>query len=422
MEDVDRYIQAATRANTRKAYRAAVRDFEVDWGGFLPATADSIARYLVDRATQQSLNTLKQRLAGLAQWHVDQGFPDPTKAPHVRKVLKGIRELHPAQEKRARPLQLEQLATLVQWLESQLSSAPADSPQQLRLLRDRALVLLGFWRGFRSDELCRLQVEHITITPGQGIELYLPRSKGDRAAQGMTYRAPALQHLCPVEACQQWLNVSGLTQGALFRKLDRWGHIAEQGLHINSILPLLRDLFLRAGLSLPDTYSSHSLRRGFATWAYGAGWDVKALMEYVGWKDLKSALRYVEIGNSFELALPAPVIDRETTGLSHAGRSEQTQWQDAVVDLHLNIESYHAKASNRKKARDHIERACLKTHGMRCLNRNEGRYRLAIHCESPVHLDRIVRDLLTEMQQIADSHHCFIEAQCLEPATGRNWD
>ena len=44
-------------------------------------------------------NTLKQRLAVLAQWHIDQGFPDPTKAPLVKKVLKGIRELHPEKEK-----------------------------------------------------------------------------------------------------------------------------------------------------------------------------------------------------------------------------------------------------------------------------------------------------------------------------------
>jgi hypothetical protein len=36
-----------------------------------------------------------------------QGFADPTKAPVVRKVLKGIRALHPAQEKQAEPLQLQ---------------------------------------------------------------------------------------------------------------------------------------------------------------------------------------------------------------------------------------------------------------------------------------------------------------------------
>jgi hypothetical protein len=41
------------------------------------------------------------------------------------------------------------------------------------------------------------------------------------------------------------------------------------------------------------------MRRGFATWASANGWDIKSLMTYVGWKDVKSALRYVEAGGSF---------------------------------------------------------------------------------------------------------------------------
>jgi hypothetical protein len=41
---------------------------------------------------------------------ITQGFPDPTKAPIVRKVFRGIQALHPAQEKRAKPMQMEQLA------------------------------------------------------------------------------------------------------------------------------------------------------------------------------------------------------------------------------------------------------------------------------------------------------------------------
>ena len=419
---IDRYIEAATRANTRKAYRAAVHDFEVEWGGFLPATADSVARYLVDRANQQSLNTLKQRLAGLAQWHMDQGFPDPTKAPHVRKVLKSIRELHPVHEKQARPLQIEQLTSLIQWMETQLVVIPTNSPQYLRLLRDRALVLLGFWRGFRSDELCRVQVEHISIMPGQGIELYLPRSKSDRAALGATYRTPALQQLCPVDACQQWLAASGLTQGPLFRRIDRWGSCSATGLHVNSVIPLLRDLFVHAGVPLPNSYSSHSLRRGFATWAYGAGWDVKALMEYVGCKDLKSAMRYVEVAAPFDRAFPIPVAAQMSIAVSQSGFVDTPQWPYTVVDLYLQIETYHVKHSNRKNAREHIERICLKTHDMRCLNRDQGHYRLVIHHESSAHLDGITRDLFTEMQHIADSHHCFIEAHCVERTTGKRWD
>ncbi|MBP0640065.1 hypothetical protein J8I34_32900 [Cupriavidus sp. AcVe19-6a] len=90
MSKLDQYLRAATRDNTRQSYQSAVRHFEVSWGGFLPATADSIARYLADHAETLSVNTLRQRLAALAQWHLEQGFPDPTKAPVVRKVFRGI--------------------------------------------------------------------------------------------------------------------------------------------------------------------------------------------------------------------------------------------------------------------------------------------------------------------------------------------
>jgi len=68
MDKIDQYLQAATRENTRRSYASAVRHFEVEWGGFLPATADSMARYLVDYAEKLSINTLKQRIAALAQW------------------------------------------------------------------------------------------------------------------------------------------------------------------------------------------------------------------------------------------------------------------------------------------------------------------------------------------------------------------
>ena len=53
------------------------------------------------------------------------------------------------------------------------------------------------------------------------------------------------------------------------------------------------------GLEAADAYSGHSLRRGFANWAASDGWDVKSLMEYVGWRDIKSALRYLDASVSF---------------------------------------------------------------------------------------------------------------------------
>lgn len=64
-------------------------------------------------------------------------------------------------------------------------------------------------------------------------------------------------------------------------------------MHANSVIPLLRQALERAGIPA-EHYTSHSLRRGFATWAHQSGWDLKSLMSYVGWKDMKSAMRYVE--------------------------------------------------------------------------------------------------------------------------------
>lgn len=144
-----------------------------------------------------------------------------------------------------------------------------------------ALLLIGFWRAIRSDELCRLQVEHTQVRPGEGMQLFLPWSKGDRDNQGQTYQAPALALLCPVQAYCDWISVAGITRGPVFRAIDHWGHLREQGLHPHSLIPLLRSLLKGAGLPA-ELYSSHSLRRGFDTWATRSGWDQKALIGHVG--------------------------------------------------------------------------------------------------------------------------------------------
>lgn len=99
--------------------------------------------------------------------------------------------------------------------------------------------------------------------------IFLPRTKTDRNHVGTTHKAPALSRLCPVAAYEAWLGASGLAGGPVFRRIDRWGRMADDGLQASSIVPLLRSLFRDAGLAQAGSYSSHSLRRGFATWANG---------------------------------------------------------------------------------------------------------------------------------------------------------
>ncbi|MDE2598420.1 MAG: site-specific integrase [Rhodocyclaceae bacterium] len=307
MHSLDTYLGLAERRNTQKSYAASIKHFEQEWRGLLPATAESVAQYLVAYAGALAMNTLKLRLAALSHWHQEHGFTDPTKDRLVSQVLKGIRVAHTALEKKAKPVELDQLQQVCDWLDQDVLADPA---ARLPNLRDKAMLLMGFWRGFRADELTRLTIEHIEVEPGIGLKIFLPWSKGDRDNLGREYRCPALSRLCPVTAYEAWLNAAQITQGPVFRKIDRWGNLGATAIQAGSIIPWLRRLFGLAGVAGADQYSSHSLRRGFASWAHASGWDLKELMEYVGWKDVGSAMRYMDtsIGTlqaRFEKGMPS---------------------------------------------------------------------------------------------------------------------
>lgn len=294
----DDYRRIGERKNTQKAYDSAIRHFQEEGKGYLPATPESVGRYLAKFAPTLSINTLQLRLAALAEWHRKQGFPDPTKTPHIKEIMRGIRQVHGKPEKRAKPLQFEQIAQVAQWLDTAIAAARTQGQrgEELRHLRDKALLLIGFWRGFRSDELAGLLVEHIEVVPGYKMTCYLPKTKGDRDNKGSSFvtDAVSLRWLCPVEAYLEWQYAAHLTRGPVFRAIDRWGHVGDTALHVDSVPPLLRSILAEAGIDDVGSFSSHSLRRGFATWAAAHGYQVQEIMSHVGWKDVKSALRYVE--------------------------------------------------------------------------------------------------------------------------------
>ncbi|WP_298065689.1 tyrosine-type recombinase/integrase [uncultured Acinetobacter sp.] len=301
MDKIDFYLKASIRENTQKSYANAIQHYEFEWKGLLPATADHIAIYLTDYAGVLSINTLKQRLAALSQWHIEQGFPDPTKAPIVKKVLKGIKAIHPVQEKQARPLQLVQLKQTVDYLDHiiEQSKNSEEHAKQLRYTRNKSLLLLGFWRGFRGDEITRLKIEDIEIHSG-GLSCYLAKTKGDRALNGQYFQILALNQLCPVQAYLDWLMISELTKGSVFRSINRWGKISPNTLHVDSLIPLIRHIFSEAGIESAELYSAHSLRRGFVHWAAENGWDINDLMQYIGWKSMNTAFRYMKGSQTFQ--------------------------------------------------------------------------------------------------------------------------
>ena len=436
MNRVVDYIEAAERDNTRRSYASAIRHFEIEWKGLLPSTADAIARYLADYAPTLAINTLRQRLAALSRWHADQGFADPTKSPLVRQVLKGIRSIHAVPEKRARPLELAVLQQIDQWLDVAIGNAQrsGDRPALLRQTRNRSLMLLGFWRGFRSDELVNLRVENIEVTPGQGMACYLGRTKGDRQLQGRVFKCPALSRLCPVTAFNAWIDLAGLTEGPVFRKIDRWGNVADESLHADSLIPLLRSLFAEAGVESPEDYSSHSLRRGFAGWTRASGWDIKELMEYVGWKDVKSAMRYLDASDSslqarFEQGLTAlapavpqllPLLLTEQIEAPRPPAEGTTPM--AVLRVTLVLARFSKQSRGLARGHRLIEQTCFERFAMQRLNTEGTLYELAVPYLSRDLLDEVIATLLDDMYRIAEDNQCLLETSFHEPATDTYWD
>lgn len=426
--NLERYLDAATRPSTRRTYAGAVRHFEVEAGRPLPATGEQVAQYLADYADTLAVPTLRHRLAALGRWHRELGFNDPTKAPVVRQAFKGIRLLHSRVEKQAHPLQLTELGQVADRLEhaAALALEHADAIARLQHLRNRAIVLLGFWRGFRGDELLRLQVEHLKVTPGKGMSCFLPHSKGDRQNLGTHYKVPALSRWCPVQATVDWIAAADLTSGPLFRAIDRWGGLSDTGLHANSFVPLLRGIFRSCGLSNPDGLSGHSLRRGFAGWAESQGWDLKTLMSYVGWRDVHSAMRYLDADpfsqQRMEAGLPqlsAPTMPPDSPVALPAPVPAAVP--DRAVELIVKLTPY-AGNRDRASARRIMEGTCLSTYGATRLLSDGSRYRLNVPAMDEIAMDEAMAALLDAMYRIADNQACYLEASLFEPATGRCWN
>jgi site-specific recombinase XerD len=296
---VAQYRQSGRSHNTERTYKSHVDHYRYTWGGLLPANADSICKYLVSYATTLKISTLRQRLSALSKWHIEQGFNDPTQYGSVTETIKGIAKQHQGETKQAYPLTFRHVRAICERLESEKKEAilSGDNGAILRTHRDLALLLIGFWQAFRSDELSRVAVENVKASR-KGITIFLSHSKTDRDAEGRKYSMPSLKAFCPASAYIDWIQVSGIREGLVFRSINRWGHLAVKGIHRQSIEHILNRV---AGDLFPGEkrFSTHSLRHGFADWAVHEGWDLKSLMDHVGWLSADNARKYMPARKNF---------------------------------------------------------------------------------------------------------------------------
>ena len=248
---------------------------------------------------------------------------------------------------------------------------------------------------------------------------------------GREFKCPALSRLCPVTALGEWTAAAGLSAGPVFRKIDRWGHVAQEALGANSLIPILRCVFAAAGLASAQEYSSHSLRRGFAAWARASGWDIKELMEYVGWKDIKSAMRYLEASDAslqarFEhgLAMPGAAPSPITAANPPAPAvaiSEAPVIPMAVLRVKMTMDRFNKLSRGWSRAHRLIEKTCFERYAMQRLDAQGTEYELRVPCPSRDGLEEAIYALLDDMYRVADANQCRLEASIHEPISGAYW-
>jgi len=283
-------LAAATSDNTRRTYQSAVRHFQT-WGGHLPAKPDDLIRYLIAYGESLNPRTLALRVTALSQWHVYQGFPDPAPHPDVRKTVRGLQRLHGKPKRKAKALPIEDLERMARMLNTR---------EDLSSLRDNALIQVAFFGAFRRSEVVSLCVSQLAWET-EGLVVMLSRSKTDQEGEGLVKAIPYgdPQGCCPVSALRRWLTAARISEGALFKRITRWGTMGTEPLHPGSVNEILARRASEAGLNYVPELSSHSFRRGLATSAHQAGADFLDIKRQGGWRHDGTVHGYIEEAERF---------------------------------------------------------------------------------------------------------------------------
>jgi integrase len=214
--DAAKVFQRMAKAeNTRIAYRAAVRAWCAwcEHRGLtpLPACGADVATFLAaERRRGLAPNTIDLRRAAIRYLHRAAGCAVPTGDVCVAETVAGIRR-DAARKGEAPEKKAAATASIVRQMLAKI-------PDDLRGLRDKALILVAFAGALRRSELVAIRVERLEQTE-RGLRLTIPQSKGSQAAAVIVPLPYGETELCPVRALARWREAAGITSGPVFRRI-----------------------------------------------------------------------------------------------------------------------------------------------------------------------------------------------------------
>lgn len=253
-----------------------------------------------------AISTVRRRLALWATFHRWRGLEAPFKAPNVRNALRlaGRASRRPRGRKSARAVTRDVLERLL----------ATCNGGRLIDTRDRALLLVAFASGGRRrSEVARLAVRDMVerpSVPGRGsragemlpaLALRLGRTKTASAEEDERVLIVGR----PVDVLKAWVCAADLSDGPLFRPIDRWDHVGEGAIDPQTVNDVLKKRCRMAGLDA-QAFSAHGLRSGYLTEAARQGVPLQEAMRQTRHRSLQQAASYyneaeIERGDSARL-------------------------------------------------------------------------------------------------------------------------
>ncbi len=288
-------LKSSKANNTIRAYRSDFKDFSVFCAknGFKSFPTDSkvVALYLTYLSSKGTkISTLKRRLVSLGVIHKLKGHYLDTKHPIVIENLMGIKRKIGSFQQGKKPILINQLKSIINVIDN-------EKTKEIKKIRDKTLILIGFGGGFRRSELVSIDYNDVELV-SEGVKIVIRRSKTDQFGEGMVKGLPYFsnQNYCPVLHLKKWLELSNIKSGPIFRRFSKSFKLSENRLTDQSVALLLKNYLDVAGIENKN-YSGHSLRSGFATVSAEFGADERSIMAMTGHKTARMVRRYSKEAN-----------------------------------------------------------------------------------------------------------------------------
>jgi site-specific recombinase XerD len=291
-------LQSSKANNTIRAYKSDFNDFELFCiqNGFksLPSEPKIISLYLTSLSSKNiKMSTLKRRLVSIGVIHKLKGHYLDTKHPLIIENIMGIKRRKGSAQNGKKPLLINNLKVLIKAINR-------SDLNPIIKFRDRTIVLIGFSGGFRRNEIVSLNYDDIEFV-NEGMKINLRRSKTDQYGEGFLKGIPYFENpvYCPVISMQNWLKISKIDSGSLFRRFSKGAKLTEIRLTDQTVALIIKKYLQLAGIDSKN-YSGHSLRSGFATSAADSGAEERSIMAMTGHKSTEMVRRYIKEANVFK--------------------------------------------------------------------------------------------------------------------------